>query len=101
MTSFPSRAKLTEKVEAHLAAIVEAGEKGKAKAADKAFGELVKDLEVPGNDAPRVLRTRQYQVFDEWWGPLEQGDNLARVLGRLAAEGSIRLSLSPLAPPSR
>ena len=47
-------------------------------------------------DAPRVLRTKTYQVFDEWWGPLEGRDNLARVLGRAASTGEIRLSLSPL-----
>ena len=47
-------------------------------------------------DAPRVLRTKTYQVFDEWWGPLEGRDNLARVLGRAASNGEIRLSLSPL-----
>ena len=45
-------------------------------------------------DVQRVLSNPAYQVFDEWWGPLERRDNFARVLGRLAGRGDIRLSLS-------
>ena len=46
-------------------------------------------------DMPRVLSSKAYTVFDEWWGPLEGRQNLAHVLGRAAARGEIRLSLSP------
>ena len=42
----------------------------------------------------RVLTSKQYLVFDEWWGPLAGFDNFARVLGRHSAEGQIRLSLA-------
>ena len=47
-------------------------------------------------DVRRVLSSKSYQVFDEWWGPLEGRDNLARLLGRAADRGDIRLSLSPI-----
>ena len=42
----------------------------------------------------RVLSSPAYLVFDEWWGALEGGDNLARVLGREARAGRLRLTLS-------
>ena len=42
--------------------------------------------------ASRVLSSERYLVFDEWWGALERGDNLARVIGREAAEGRLRLA---------
>ena len=44
--------------------------------------------------ARRVLSEPRYLVFDEWWGALARDDNFARVLGREASAGRIRLHLS-------
>ena len=45
-------------------------------------------------DVDRVLSSSSYLVFDEWWGGLASGDNLARVLGRESSAGRIRLTMS-------
>ena len=45
-------------------------------------------------DARRVLTDSRYLVFDEWWGPLGQRDNLAAVIGR--DEAKALLGVEPL-----
>ena len=44
--------------------------------------------------AHRVLSEPLYLVFDEWWGALAGDDNFARVVGREASAGRLRLHLS-------
>ena len=41
------------------------------------------------SDASEVLRTSEYLIFDEWWGPL--ADDFSTVLGREHDKGTIRL----------
>ena len=44
-------------------------------------------------DAPRVLSSPTYLVFDEgWWGALAHADSISAVLGREAAAGRLRLT---------
>jgi hypothetical protein len=42
----------------------------------------------------RVLSDPKYLVFDEWWGALANDDNFARVLGREASAGRLRLHMA-------
>ena len=45
------------------------------------------------SDAPLVLRSSKYLIFDEWWGPL--ADDFCTVLGREHDRGTIRLWRPP------
>ena len=48
-----------------------------------------------------VLQQGQYTVFDEWWGPAADRDNMPRVVQREAAAGRVRAFTPPDWAPGR
>ena len=48
-----------------------------------------------------VLQQGQYTVFDEWWGPAADRDNMPRVVQREAAAGRVRAFTPPEWAPGR